>query len=135
MTYITLSHSLLSQLRNHAREDYPREACGVIGGVGTVAQIALPIPNVDADPLVRYTMDGRSLVEAIFRLRKMGLDVIAFYHSHPNEAAIPSATDIAEATWLDAAYVIVGREGSEVRAWRIVGGGASEVEVRVEDAD
>lgn len=132
MTYITLSPLLLSQLRNHAREDYPREVCGVIGGVASVAQITLPIPNVDADPLLRYTMDGRSLVEAIFRLRKMGLDVIAFYHSHPNEAAIPSATDIAEARWLDAAYVIVGRQGSEVRAWQIVGAGVRELEIRVE---
>lgn len=132
MTYITLSPLLLSQLRNHARQEFPREVCGVIGGVASVAQIALPIPNVDADPLVRYTMDGRALVEAIFRLRTMGLDVIAFYHSHPNEAAIPSATDIAEATWLDVVYVIVGKQGEEVRAWRIGGGEVSEVEIVME---
>ncbi len=36
----------------------------------------------------------------------MGLDIIGFYHSHPDHPAMWSPTDFAEAHWLGCAYVI-----------------------------
>ena len=52
--------------------------------------------------------------------RADGLEVVGAYHSHPASAAIPSATDIAEATsGADFVYLIVSLVDEDVRAYRI----------------
>ena len=38
--------------------------------------------------------------------RKAGLDIVGFYHSHPDHPAHWSQTDFAEAHWFGCAYVI-----------------------------
>jgi proteasome lid subunit RPN8/RPN11 len=40
------------------------------------------------------------------RGREQGLDIVGFYHSHPDHPAQWSKTDFAEAHWLGCSYVI-----------------------------
>lgn len=122
MQRLLLPPALLAQIVQHARESAPQEACGLIGGREERGEVAVPIPNVAATPRFRYEMEHRRMVEAIIGFRKLGLDMVAVYHSHPAEAALPSQTDIAEATWPDVTYVIIGMVDAElpdVRAWRL----------------
>lgn len=120
MQRLILPHPLWAQIVQHARDAAPQEACGLIGGRDERGEVAVAVPNVAPTPRFRYEMEHRHMVEAIIGFRKLGLDVVAVYHSHPAEAALPSQTDIAEATWPDIAYVIIGlvdAEPPDVRAW------------------
>jgi proteasome lid subunit RPN8/RPN11 len=118
-------HSDLALILAHAHHDLPDEACGVLGGVfeGGVAVVRqiIPVKNTAVDPRHRFDMEAKAMVRAILRLRRSGLEVVGLYHSHPESSAEPSPTDIAEATWMDVAHLIVGRAATMpyVRAWAI----------------
>jgi [CysO sulfur-carrier protein]-S-L-cysteine hydrolase len=56
------------------------------------------------------------------RLRTSGRSILGAYHSHPRSAAVPSATDVAEAYYdREFVYVIVSleREPPVLRAYRV----------------
>ena len=61
---------------------------------------------------------------------KRGWEVVGIYHSHPSGSARPSPTDLAEATFSDAAYLI-GVPGGDLRGWRINGGDVQPVQLEV----
>ncbi len=42
--------------------------------------------------------------------RDRGLDIVGFYHSHPDHPARWSQTDLAEAHWIGCSYVIISVE-------------------------
>jgi proteasome lid subunit RPN8/RPN11 len=123
----------------HAHAAAPDEACGLIGGQaeGGVlrGEVAIAIPNVSPTPQLRYEMEARRMVEAIVGLRRRGLEVVGVYHSHPDDAPLPSRTDIAQATWPDVAYLIVGRLDTPTpvaQAWRLRYGEARDIPLIVE---
>ncbi len=119
---LILRRADLEQIVAQARRDYPHETCGLIGGRAMRAEMVRAVPNVSAAPRSRFEMERRQMVETILAFQRAGQDVVAIYHSHPDSAAEPSATDIAEATWPDAVYLIVGNvdKGTpEVRGWSI----------------
>jgi proteasome lid subunit RPN8/RPN11 len=98
-------------LRRHGEETYPHECCGVLlGGVEgedrVVRQVAR-CSNTRADrPQDRYDIDPRELVRIQREARTQGLDIVGFYHSHPDHPARWSQTDLAEAHWIGCSYVI-----------------------------
>jgi len=106
----------------HAREDAPRECCGLLIGKGECVVRSVRAKNLDAQH-TRYFIDPKDHFKAIRDARAEGLDVIGAYHSHPSSAPIPSATDIAEAnSGADFLYVIVSLIGDDVRAYRMDAG-------------
>jgi len=106
----------------HAREDAPRECCGLLVGTGNSIARSVRTRNLDAKA-TRYLIDPADHFAAIRIARAEGLEVIGAYHSHPSSAAVPSATDIAEAnSGSDFLYVIVSPVGDDVRAYRIDAG-------------
>lgn len=67
-------------------------------------------------------------------IRAAGLVLLGIYHSHPAAVNEPSARDIEQAFYPDAAYFIVSpREGAEkyARAFAVRGGRAEELRVQV----
>jgi proteasome lid subunit RPN8/RPN11 len=56
--------------------------------------------------LRRYRIDPLQVIAAQKLARSQGMDIIGFYHSHPDHPAQYSETDLAEAYWLDCSYVI-----------------------------
>ncbi len=116
------------QIIEQARRDYPREACGLVGGrIGrraAVADVVLAVKNVAARPQARFEMDRAMMVSAILGLQRAGREVVAIYHSHPAGDARPSRTDIIEANWPDAVYLIVGLAKTDLLAWTIRSGRA-----------
>jgi proteasome lid subunit RPN8/RPN11 len=100
------------QLRRHGEETYPYECCGVlvgeIDGEGVkVVRSAVRCGNQRSDsPQDRYLIDPRELVRIQREAREQTLDILGFYHSHPDHPARWSQTDLAEAHWTGCSYVI-----------------------------
>ena len=61
-------------------------------------------------PQDRYHIDPRELVRIQRQGRERGLDIIGFYHSHPDHPVRWSQTDLAEAHWIGCSYVITSVE-------------------------
>ena len=105
----------------HAREEAPRECCGLLVGKGDSVVRSVRARNRDAAE-TRYLIDPEDHFAAIRAARVQNLEVVGAYHSHPSTAPVPSATDVAEATsGSDFLYVIVSLLTEEVRVYRIEG--------------
>jgi proteasome lid subunit RPN8/RPN11 len=116
----------------HAREEAPRECCGLLVGRGTSIVRSVRARNLDA-VATRYLIDPGDHFAAIRFARTEGLDVVGAYHSHPSSTPMPSATDIAEAdSGPDFLYVIVSPIGDDVRAYRIEEGVSTRVELSIQ---
>ncbi len=98
-------------MRAHGEETYPHECCGILlghsaGGANTVVEL-MRAGNTRTDSAHnRYNIAPQELVAAQRAGRKKGLDIVGFYHSHPDHPAQWSVTDFAEAHWLGCSYVI-----------------------------
>lgn len=92
----------------HAREAAPAECCGVLLGTGHTIVAAVPTRNIATDPTRRFEIDPQDHVDVRRDARGRGLAVLGFYHSHPRSPAVPSPTDLAEASYPDHLYLIVG---------------------------
>lgn len=123
---IHLTPQQIEAIRDHGRRSYPEECCGVLigrdGGDDRVIVRVEPADNVkDAERERRYLIhpdDVRRLDEGA---RAEGLDIVGFYHSHPDHPAEPSAFD-REHAWPWYSYVIVPVAAAgpgAPRSWRL----------------
>ncbi|MGC9198951.1 MAG: M67 family metallopeptidase [Acidobacteriaceae bacterium] len=112
---LSLPHRLYDELRAHGEQTYPHECCGILlghadGGAITVHRL-LRAGNTRTDSAHnRYHIAPQELISAQREGRKTGLEIVGFYHSHPDHPAMWSPTDFAEAHWLGCAYVITAVE-------------------------
>jgi proteasome lid subunit RPN8/RPN11 len=103
-------------LRTHGEEIYPNECCGVllgknIPGEGNHVQQIVRAGNTRTDSAHnRYNIAPQELVKIQRQARGLGLDIVGFYHSHPDHPAQWSKTDFAEAHWLGCSYLITSVE-------------------------
>ena len=102
-------------LRAHGEETYPHECCGVLLGKSTdegnlVHQIVRAGNTRTDSAHNRYYIAPHELVKIQRQARNAGLDIIGFYHSHPDHPAQWSPTDFAEAHWLGCSYIITSVE-------------------------
>ena len=108
---LKLSEQVYNTLRKHGEETYPHECCGVLlgrsqDGVNSVED-AVRAGNTRTDSAHnRYHIAPQELVKIQRLGRERGLDIVGFYHSHPDHPAQWSKTDFAEAHWLGCSYVI-----------------------------
>jgi proteasome lid subunit RPN8/RPN11 len=65
----------------------------------------MPITNVE-DGQDRFLMDSQEQVDAILRIEDEGLQLLGIYHSHPKGPEEPSESDINEAAYPEAGYLI-----------------------------
>ena len=105
----------------------------LIGAEGRIDQ-AVAAHNLAGATATRYLIDPQDHIAARREARQRGLAVVGFYHSHPSSRAWPSSTDIAEANYADAVYVIVSleRDPADVRGFRIEEGHVIEVSLETE---
>lgn len=102
-------------LRAHGEETYPHECCGVLLGKSTsegnhVHQIVRAGNTRTDSAHNRYNIAPQELVKIQRQARGLGLDIVGFYHSHPDHPAQWSPTDFAEAHWIGCSYVITAVE-------------------------
>ena len=109
---LKIGKSELEDLRCHGEETYPHECCGVLlGGIdddgAKHVQAIVRCANQHTDsPHNRYVIDPREVVRIQRDARERNLDVVGFYHSHPQHPARWSPIDLEEAHWPGCSYVI-----------------------------
>jgi proteasome lid subunit RPN8/RPN11 len=99
------------RIRDLGAAAYPDEGCGVLIGrfAGRRVEIvdATSGTNLNTDrSRDRYLLDPADIVRADREARDRSLDIVGFWHSHPDHPAHPSQFDTDHA-WLDYVYVIV----------------------------
>lgn len=108
---IELALTADTAIRELASFAYPDEGCGVLLGrfAGARAEVsdATSGTNLNTDrSRDRYLLDPADIVRADRDGRARGLDIVGFWHSHPDHPAQPSQFDTDHA-WADYVYVIV----------------------------
>jgi len=129
---MTCAQAVIAAVMAHSRETAPAGCCGVLLGSGQRIVEAVPARN-RSDDLNRFEIDPHDHIAARRTARARRLEVVGFYHSHPHSPAIPSATDIAEATYDGCLYLIVSLVSDPAaRLYRMNSSGPSEVQISVE---
>lgn len=126
-----ISKHLAEEIRRHGAETYPHECCGALLGRDSEARSGSPGREVlglhglvnrrDDSPRNRFSVAAEDVLDADKVARQQGLDVIGWYHSHPDHPARPSEFD-REHAWPWYSYVIVSvRNGApqEMTSWRL----------------
>ena len=125
----TVMQRELERIHAHAVEGYPHEVVGILAGErasGVVTNV-LPLINERADsPRNRYHVSALHLAKAEQAIEADGLEVVGYYHSHPDHSAQYSDFDRDHAL-PNMSYVIVSiqRDASgrpavaEMRSWRL----------------
>jgi len=119
---LRLNDALAVRIRAHAAAEYPHECCGALLGredeAGREVPREVPREVIDLLPLAnrredsrrnRFSLTADDVRAAERAARERGLDVLGWYHSHPDHPALPSEYDRAHA-WPWYSYVIVSVE-------------------------
>lgn len=140
---LILTTHQLQTLHAHAEQQYPEECCGLLlgwsesgesDGFAVRVEAIFPAENVWGEPAspgaaaaALPSKDHRYQIAPDFFLRSQtyargkGWDIIGIYHSHPDQAAIPSDWD-RQWAWPYYSYVIMSvRQGvvSDVQSWTL----------------
>jgi proteasome lid subunit RPN8/RPN11 len=120
---VRCSKSLKELIEQACETTFPEEACGILIGEreGPSSFLLKEIAksrNISKDRRAdRYMLDPASQAEAELKAQSKGLDVIGFYHSHPDAPAVPSYFDLAQA-WPEYVYIICEVRAGAARALR-----------------
>ncbi len=145
-TELLLPVHLKRQLEIVVEASYPYEACGVMIGRSpegepskhgegrrVVVEDAFHARNLNVGRARdRFLLDPEDHLAAEKVARQRGLEVVGFWHSHPDHPARPSATDL-EAAWEGYSYLIVSHPAfgaNELRSWRLRDGEFVEEKLR-----
>ena len=107
---LRLPEALMAGLRRAGESAYPGECCGaLIGRAGDggkeVVRLA-PAVNRRTDDPHRYLIAPDDLRRLEAEARREGLEIVGYYHSHPDHPARPSTFD-TEHAWPWYSYLIV----------------------------
>ena len=138
MPILTISSETAQKIRDHGAETYPHECCGALLGrdldaTGTSEKdgakspsreiLALyPLVNRrDDSPRNRFSVTSEDVRDAEKAAREKGIDVVGWYHSHPDHPAEPSQFDRDHA-WPWYSYIIVSVASGDpqyMTSWRL----------------
>jgi len=124
---IIVSEDQLAAMRAHGERDYPYECCGLMLGKfadgGKRILEIYPISNAreEAAKRNRFLIQPEELMRGEKYARAQGVDVIGFYHSHPDDVAVPSQYDLEHA-WPTYSYIVMAIEkgrAADLRSWEM----------------
>jgi proteasome lid subunit RPN8/RPN11 len=122
-----LSPEIAAKIRSHGAETYPHECCGALLGreiADDLREIVGLFPLVnrrDDSPRNRFSITSDDVRDAEKSAREQGVDLLGWYHSHPDHPAKPSQYDQDHA-WPWYSYVIVSVANGEpqnMTSWRL----------------
>ena len=117
---IYINKTTYQKMLADAKAAYPNECCGVLLGKDKKVATARLMENINKDRANdRYEVNPKELLKIEKEASAGRLEVIGFYHSHPDHPDRPSAFD-RERGWPFYSYVIIsvhnGKDVS-VRSW------------------
>jgi proteasome lid subunit RPN8/RPN11 len=128
---VSITSELAERIRAHGAETYPHECCGallgreeLLEGQKIVREILglYPLVNRREDtPQNRFSVTSEDVRAAEKAARELQLEVVGWYHSHPDHPAKPSEYD-REHAWPWYSYVIVSvanGKPEQMTSWRL----------------
>jgi proteasome lid subunit RPN8/RPN11 len=129
---LRIAPEIVERIRQHGVASYPHECCGALLGCDSSSDPMSPEPRkiVDLFPLInrrddsphnRFSVTPRDVIDADRVAQERGLEVVGWYHSHPDHPARPSEYD-REHAWPWYSYIIVSvhqRVPGEMTSWRL----------------
>jgi len=111
----------------HGERDYPYECCGLMLGrfederKTIIETYAISNAREEAAKRDRFLIRPDELMRGEKYARDKGLDVVGFYHSHPDDVAVPSQYDLEHA-WPTYSYIVMSVEKGravDLRSWEM----------------
>jgi len=128
---LRLTSRVRDEIREHGARGYPHEVCGALlgrerdgNGEAALREVTavLPLENRrDDSPHNRFSVTPQDVLRAERAAAERQLELLGWYHSHPDHPARPSEFD-REHAWPWYSYVILGvaaRVPGELTAWRL----------------
>jgi proteasome lid subunit RPN8/RPN11 len=126
---IQLAAQQRTEIAAHGERDYPYECCGLLLGSfsdesgSKVCSEIYPISNAREEEAKRnrFLIRPEELMLGEKYAVSKGLDVVGFYHSHPDDRAVPSAYDLDHA-WPVYSYIVVsvmGGRAEDLFSWEM----------------
>jgi proteasome lid subunit RPN8/RPN11 len=129
---LKMSTEIAQKIRQHGAQTYPHECCGALlgrdgegdGGTPPLREILALFPLVNRredSPHNRFSVTAEDVRDAEKAAQEKKLDVVGWYHSHPDHPARPSQYD-REHAWPWYSYVIVSvadGKPAEMTSWRL----------------
>jgi [CysO sulfur-carrier protein]-S-L-cysteine hydrolase len=104
---IQIPRKLANQLLHLAQLSPDFEVCGLVSSQNGVPKHCYPVTNVAGQPQQRFLLDAAQQIAAMAKMRELGQELFAIYHSHPSAPAQPSTADLELAAYPDALYLII----------------------------
>lgn len=117
---IRLSEKIVDEIELHAEQTYPEECCGMMlgfskDGIHTIEEVIKIDNSQDKNRRRRFFITPEQYRQAEQLARKWKMELLGFYHSHPDHPAAPSVFDTDHALpWFT--YVIVSVEHGKAAA-------------------
>lgn len=136
---LKMSAEIAQKIREHGAQGYPNECCGALLGRdadGSSATMTDGVPSLpmreilalfplvnrrEDSPHNRFSVTAEDVRDSEKAAREKGLDVVGWYHSHPDHPARPSQYD-REHAWPWYSYIIVSvanGKPQEMTSWRL----------------
>ena len=127
---IQIKREISDQIIKHAQKELPNEACGYLAEQNGIIIKAFEMTNIDKSP-EHFSFEPAEQFSVFREVRKLGLSIIANYHSHPSTPSRPSEEDIRLAYDPDISYVIISLAENDpvIRSFKIQNGKLEEEEL------
>lgn len=126
---IFISDETMNEICMEAEKCYPEECCGIFFGKlakGCIKYVERMEPMVNSsdekEKHHRFLITPEIMMRAELKARKNKADIVGFYHSHPNQAAVPSWYDQEHALPVYS-YVIVSvaqGKAADVKSYELI---------------
>ena len=110
-----IRRSAFEAIQAHGAEGYPNEICGIMlgpQGDHTVTEVRRARNIIVERSRDRYEIDPLDHIRIQREADDAGLDIVGYYHSHPDHPAHASVFD-TERAWAGYVYVIVSIESGK----------------------
>jgi proteasome lid subunit RPN8/RPN11 len=124
---IELNQQSVAAITAHAERDYPHECGGMLigkfaDGNKTVAE-TFPLENAREEEARhnRVLILPKDVMRAEKYAREKRLDVVGYYHSHPDDKAVPSQYDLDHAlpVWSYVIASVIKGKVADIRSWEM----------------
>jgi proteasome lid subunit RPN8/RPN11 len=106
---VRITPQAYDEVKQHASEGYPNEICGALiaaRGADLVTSTRRIRNKVIDRARDRYELDEREHIQVMRDCDAAGLEIVGYYHSHPDHPAWASETDSGR-SWAGYVYLIV----------------------------
>jgi proteasome lid subunit RPN8/RPN11 len=126
---VRIRKAILERMAEEARRTPAQECCGLLAGRDGLITEIFPATNALASA-TEFEIAPEELFRIFRAMREAGLEHLGIYHSHPRGPEGPSARDVEQANYPEAAYFVLSPVG--VRAFEIREGKVEDLELKAE---